>query len=507
MFPTNAVNHNATGWHGQLSRVASLARLSLLAIIISLVSPTTVLSDTQSPSIVNGLSGNTIGSIPGEQTIRITWNRPWDDQRVAGYNVYRNGHYFDTVHDTWFIDTDVMAASTYRYAIVAFDDARNFSALSVDVTVSTLEAQTEPTRQPAPPVTRPTTGPDAPAGISARVLNGNSAILEWDRPDGEITGYNVYENGAYKSTVKGTSYTTPWLDWGIDYTFHVVAIDDRVRFSTASDTVTVNTAASTDTRANQPQNDDSTTANENTPYEGYRLVFSDEFRDASIDSSRWNSRYRWGPDWIINSEKQYYVDYLNNPDFGHSPFELDGEHLTINLIKTPDWLLGSARWQPYLSGTLNTYNKFRMRYGYVEMRAKMPRGRGLWPAFWLLHQHDNDRRPEIDVVEMLGHDTNVVYNTYHHYEGWNLKSTPSYEVRGVDFAADFHTYGVKWEPGLIIWYVDGVEKNRYQNANVSWEDMYLLVNLAAGGWWAGDPDGSTPLPAKMTIDYIRAYQR
>jgi len=241
--------------------------------------------------------------------------------------------------------------------------------------------------------------------------------------------------------------------------------------------------------------------------EGYRKVFSDEFTGNSIDQSKWNSRYRWGPGWTINGEQQYYIDRINNPDFGHSPFEFDGNHLTITAIKTPEHLRSSANWKKYLSGALTTHNKFKMKYGYVEMRAKLPKGRGLWSAFWLLHQNDNDRRPEIDVVEYIGHDERKVYNTYHYYEGSRLRSTPSYEAWGPDYSQNFHTYGVKWEPGKITWYVDGRERNSFQNGNVAWEDMYLLVNLAVGGWWPGNPDGNTRFPARFTIDYIRAYQK
>jgi len=236
-------------------------------------------------------------------------------------------------------------------------------------------------------------------------------------------------------------------------------------------------------------------------------VFSEEFTGYSLDTSKWNSSYRWSPDLVINGERQYYVDRINNPDFGHSPFEFDGDHLTISAIRTPDHLLAKSNWQPYLSGALTTYNKFKMRYGYVEMRAKLPKGRGLWSAFWLLHQNENDRRPEIDVVEYIGQQPNTVFNTYHYYEGWNLRSTPSFEANDTDYSQDFHTYGMRWEPGRITWYVDGQVKNTFSDGNVAWEDMYLLVNLAVGGWWPGDPDWSTPFPASYKIDYIRAYQQ
>ena len=240
---------------------------------------------------------------------------------------------------------------------------------------------------------------------------------------------------------------------------------------------------------------------------GYELVFSDEFNSSSIDSSKWNTRYRWGPNWIINNEEQYYIDSLDNPDFGESPFRHDGSNLTIRATRTPDYLRDTSRNQPYLSGAMTTHTKFRMRYGYVEMRARLPRGKGLWPAFWLLHEGNDRNRPEIDVVEMLGNDTRLVYQTYHYFENGNLRSTPSFRAPGPDYANDFHTFGMLWERGKITWYVDGNATNSYESGNVSDEDMYLLVNLALGGVWAGSPDGSTSFPAEFEIDYIRAYQQ
>ena len=136
-----------------------------------------------------------------------------------------------------------------------------------------------------------------------------------------------------------------------------------------------------------------------------------------------------------------------------------------------------------------------------------PRGKGLWSAFWLLHQNELRNRPEIDVVEYIGDRQNVVFQTYHFFENFDLRSTPTFQAVGPDYSQDFHTYAVQWEPGRITWFVDGQATNTYSSGNVSSEEMYLLVNLALGGWWPGDPDDSTPFPARMTIDYIRAYQR
>jgi len=387
-----------------------------------------VFADTQKPSVPENVNASPLS----DTSLRISWNAAWDNVGISGYNVYRDNDYYATVFSTNYIDSTVSAGSTHQYQIVAFDAANNFSALSnsAQATASTsgsISGAVTPSTDPSGVVSVPT-------GLQVRVINGNELELQWSQA-ANASGYNIYRDGSYHSTVNSGTTFRDSVDWGRDYRYTVSGFNGGNNNS-----------------GGVPS--------------GYNLVFSDEFRGFSLDGSKWNSQYRWGPDLIINSERQYYVDTLNQPDFGHSPFEFDG-----------------------------------------EMRARMPRGRGMWPAFWLLHNTDFDRRPEIDVVEMLGHQTDLVYHTYHRFDNGNLVSTPSFQAPGPDYAADFHTYSVLWEPGLIIWYVDGVERNRYQNGNVSHEDMYLLLNLAVGGWWPGDPDGSTPFPARYTIDYIRAYAR
>ncbi len=486
-------------------------RTTFIGLFLLSIAAMPVAADNQKPTAVNGVSATAISS----SSIRVTWNKPWDNVGIRGYNVYRNGAYYATVFDTNFVDTKVSSNNTYRYGIVAFDEARNFNSVSQESS-ATPSGGSNDDQGSAPPPPAPSNGAvNSPDGLYAEVQGGNKAKIKWRAPSGNIRAYNVYKNDSYIATVFTPEYIADNLTWGQDYTFFVTAISHDKRFSQKSERLTVNTAngsSQPQVRLNdQPQNDqpadDQSVNNSSSVPDGYKLVFSDEFNNYSLDSSKWNSKYRWGPGWTINGEKQYYVDRINNPDFGHSPFEFDGNHMTITAVKTPEHLRSSANWKPYLSGALTTYNKFKMKYGYVEMRAKLPKGRGLWSAFWLLHQKDNDRRPEIDVVEYIGSKPDRVYNTYHHYENWNLKSTPSFEAKGPDYSQDFHTYAVKWEPGKITWYVDGKERNSHSNGNVSWEDMYLLVNLAVGGWWPGDPDGNTNFPARFKIDYIRAYQK
>jgi beta-glucanase (GH16 family) len=484
----------------------------LLAIALSMAAP--LYADSQKPSTPNGVTASGASS----SSIRVSWNASSDDTGVAGYNIYRNSSYYATVFDnTSYIDNAVSGGTTYSYGIVAFDSARNYTPISRSASGKAGSGSGSGSGNSSPPPASQANGnPVPPTGIRAEVQGSNQVKISWSAAPGNIAGYNVYRNGGYKATVRSRDYTDSSVSGGQAYRYQLVSFTNDSRFSIMSSELAVNTSSGGPSdddssggggqqQVTAPVESSSPSGGGGTP-SGYHLVFSDEFRGSSLDRGKWNSRYRWGPDWIINGEKQYYVDRINNPDFGHSPFSFDGEHLTISATRTPDHLKSGAKWQPYLSGALTSFNKFKMRYGYVEMRAKLPRGRGMWPAFWMLHQNNNEKRPEIDVVEALGDRTNVVYHTYHYYDGWNLRSTPTYEAWGGDYSQGFHTYAVKWEPGRIVWYVDGTERNRYENGNVSWEDMYLLVNLAVGGW-RGEPDGSTPLPGRLVVDYIRAYQK
>lgn len=118
-----------------------------------------------------------------------------------------------------------------------------------------------------------------------------------------------------------------------------------------------------------------------------------------------------------------------------------------------------------------TYGKFKMRCGYVELRAQLPRGKGLWPAFWLLHDQENGSRPEIDVTEMIGGSETVICKAYHYFDQWTLRSSPSYRAAGPDYSTGHHTFGMKWEPERITWYVDGRQTNTHAGGIVASEDM------------------------------------
>ncbi|MDC0258921.1 glycoside hydrolase family 16 protein [Verrucomicrobiales bacterium] len=168
-----------------------------------------------------------------------------------------------------------------------------------------------------------------------------------------------------------------------------------------------------------------------------------------------------------------------------------------------------GKMREYSSGKMTTTSKLAQRYGRFEIRCKVPKGKGLWPAFWMLSDPPS-WPPEIDILEFLGHETDRVYFSNHWPKPNNPDDSESVtkeqKVRGIDFSADFHTFAAEWESGEIRWSQDGVEKYRVTK-DIPDVPMFLLVNLAVGGGWSGDPDKSTVFPAYFEIDYVQAWKK
>jgi hypothetical protein len=194
---------------------------------------------------------------------------------------------------------------------------------------------------------------------------------------------------------------------------------------------------------------------------------------------------------------------------GWSPFSIRDGHLVITADHTPTSvlpLLPEGYSRDFVSGALVTY-PYSQRYGYFEARMKLAKGRGLWPAFWLLPA---DRRwpPENDVMEMLGHEASSYYVTVHtvtngkHVFKAEKISTP-------DLTGDFHDFGVDWGPEKVRYYFDRRLVHEAPTPDDWHKTFYLLINLGVGSakTWPGAPDSSTLFPAQIEIDYVKAWQR
>ncbi len=236
--------------------------------------------------------------------------------------------------------------------------------------------------------------------------------------------------------------------------------------------------------------------------EGYELVFNDDFDGDSLDTTKWGYNYSWGhshnhaawcvPENVIVSDGILTIKGENkqHPD-------AVGKQGTFN-NKKYDIV--------YTSGAINTHHKFNFDYGYFEARLKMPKGKGMWPAWWMLR---DGWPPEIDMLEVLCSKSNELHVNFHYGPAWNEHYSHEQVLNlGFDTSDDFHTYGFEWTPEYMRYYVDGVQVGHdFTNKSAISEakGMYMILNLAIDGW-DGKPDDTTQWPALYQCDYVRVWQ-
>jgi len=259
-------------------------------------------------------------------------------------------------------------------------------------------------------------------------------------------------------------------------------------------------------------------------------TFHDDFDAHPLSAGRWVPHYAGGAAWpearywggegsdfkrktSANGEQQIYVDphYAGRgtTPLGLDPFRVEDGVLSIVASRTPPELKAVLFNNEYTSGILTTQGTFAQKYGYFEIRAKIPIGTGVWPAFWLLAD-DGGWPPEIDTVEGRGQRPGDLVMTTH----WRIPATGRIEHCGFDFTvpgaeADFHNYGVLWEPDRLIYFIDRKPVSDI-SVPVGFDDpMYMIVNLAMGSKFFGGVgfvDGESPVTVAFEIDRITAYQ-
>lgn len=238
-----------------------------------------------------------------------------------------------------------------------------------------------------------------------------------------------------------------------------------------------------------------------------RMTFDDEFNtfNWSADGSHgWMTTFPYGGTSARTLPSNHEAEYYSDPSVGVNPFSDSNGVLTITAAPaTPGVGTPAGSSLTYTSGLITTYHSFAQLYGYFEVRAELPTGKGFWPAFWLLPAN-NTWPPELDVLEQLGQSPSTIYETAHTNVGGTNKTTQF--ITNVSTAASgFHTYGVDWEPDTITWYIDGTAVAHTATPADMHTPMYMLLNLAVGGTgsWPGPADGTSS--ATMQIDYVRAY--
>ncbi|MEH3046359.1 family 16 glycosylhydrolase [Sphingomonas adhaesiva] len=245
---------------------------------------------------------------------------------------------------------------------------------------------------------------------------------------------------------------------------------------------------------------------------GLKATFSDEFDALSLynKGGTWRTEYGHGGAGSLasrtnNDEIQIYMDAdyagTGKKALGVNPFSIDNGILTITAAPTTEAAKAALGGAQYTSGLLTTKFSFTQQYGYFEIKAQMPEQKGFWPAFWLL-PNDNSWPPELDVFEQLSKDPTTLFMSNHGVDA-NGKHVTTSDKINVD-TTQWHTYGVDWGPDKLTYYIDGIAVATQDTPlAMKGKDMYMLVNLAVGGAWGGNPDAGTV--EEMKVDYVRAF--
>ena len=240
----------------------------------------------------------------------------------------------------------------------------------------------------------------------------------------------------------------------------------------------------------------------------WKMTWHDEFDGARLDTSKWV--YVTGGNGFGNQELEYYTDRPEN-------LYLENGMLSIQAIKEP-YRGAEGAERGFTSARIQTRGKFAQAYGRFEARIEIPYGQGMWPAFWMMGDGPAiwPYRGEIDIMENIGREPSTVHGTIHGpgYSGAHGIGAPFSLPVGERFRDDFHLYAIEWEPGVIRWYVDSKQYHQVTPASLpagtKWvydHPFYLLLNLAVGGQWPGNPDATSTFPQTMLVDYVRVYQR
>ncbi|WP_369415210.1 glycoside hydrolase family 16 protein [Belliella calami] len=243
-------------------------------------------------------------------------------------------------------------------------------------------------------------------------------------------------------------------------------------------------------------------------YDGYSLSWSDEFNTSTL-SSDWVFEIGDGCPGLCgwgNNELQYYR---------RENTELKDGYLVITAKQE------SIGGRNYTSSRLKTQGKQVFQYGRIDIRAALPKGQGIWPAFWMLGESITDISwpacGEIDIMEMVGGSASGRDDTVHGTLHWDNNGSYSYKggkltLPGAAKLADnFHVYSIIWDENKIVWLLDDEVFHEQDISPAAMDEFrkpfFLLINMAVGGNWPGNPDGTTILPQQMAVDYVRVFEK
>lgn len=236
--------------------------------------------------------------------------------------------------------------------------------------------------------------------------------------------------------------------------------------------------------------------------EGWNLIWHDEFDGSKIDTANWT--YDLGAGGWGNGEAQYYTSRPDNARIENGMLVIEARQ-----EKYEDAYYTSAR--------LKTQGLQEFQYGRIEARLKVPAGKGLWPAFWMLGASFNGGNwpdcGEIDIMEYIGKEPDLIFGTLHGPGYSGALGISQWNRQTYNIADEFHTYAIEWEADEIRWYYDEALYHTVTRADVGereWvfdQPFFIILNLAIGGVLPGPVGLDTAFPAQYLVDYVRVYQR
>jgi len=240
-------------------------------------------------------------------------------------------------------------------------------------------------------------------------------------------------------------------------------------------------------------------------YPGLSLVWSDEFSGTTLDGNTWNYEIGNGSGGWGNNELEYYTNSTKNAFVSNGNLIIEARKEAIGGFN-------------YSSARLTTQNKKTFTYGRVDIRAKLPKGKGIWPALWMLGRNITSvgwpASGEIDIMEYLGHETNKSHGTLHYgaSAATHASKGNSYTLNSGQFYEQFHVFSMDWKQDQIKLYVDNNLFFTMNKADVGTAPypfnapFFFIFNVAVGGNWPGSPDATTTYPQRMIVDYVRVFQ-
>jgi len=230
--------------------------------------------------------------------------------------------------------------------------------------------------------------------------------------------------------------------------------------------------------------------------QGWELTFNDEFNDTELDKTKWRNSYRWGRG---GEGGACYLD--SNYSISNGRLSLIGKKENCPCYTYTNTGHNYFNTE-FSSGMLCSSETFEQTYGFFEIKCKVPKGKGVWPAFWL--ESNYSWPPEIDIFEFQGNHPEIIHMASYYKDP---KDRNAAQIKVVDCSVDFHVYSLEWNKDFISWYFDN-QKIRTIRKKIPSKPMHIVANLQLnGGGFAGHVDSTTVFPSVFEIEYIRVYKK